>query len=156
KLYAKSGKMPDPSRPPDANAKQDEKKFWTLRNDFRQRFGNQDFPNPFNPHLKQVHFLGVWDTVKFVGWLNIKARIEVARWPSTANVANVATARHALAIDERRRPYAEYRFKPEAVAAAKGRLQELWFAGVHGDIGGQNRDDDRLPDVAFSWMVKEA
>jgi uncharacterized protein (DUF2235 family) len=156
KLYAKSGKMPDPGQPPDANAKQDEKKFWTLRNDFRQRFGNPDFPNPFNPYRKQVHFLGVWDTVKFVGWLNIKARIEVARWPFTANVANVATARHALAIDERRRPYSEYRFKAEAVAAAKGRLHELWFAGVHGDIGGQNRDDDRLPDIAFSWMAKEA
>lgn len=156
KLYAKSGKMPDPGQPPDTSAKQDEKKFWALRNDFRQRFGNPDFPNPFNPRRKQVHFLGVWDTVKFVGWLNIKARIEVARWPFTANVANVATARHALAIDEHRRPFAEYRFKTEAVAAAQGTLQELWFAGVHGDIGGQNRDDDRLPDIAFSWMVKEA
>jgi hypothetical protein len=32
----------------------------------------------------------------------------------------------------------------------------MWFAGVHGDIGGQCRADDRLPDIAFSWMVKEA
>ena len=63
---------------------------------------------------------------------------------------------HALAIDERRCPFAEYRIEAEAVAASEGRLQELWFAGVHGDIGGQNRDDDRLPDIAFSWMVKEA
>ena len=156
KLYAKSGKMPDPGQPPDANAKQGEKEFWALRNDFRERFGNPDFPHPFDTHRKQVHFLGIWDTVKFVGWLNLKARIEVARWPFTANVANVASARHALAIDERRRPFAEYRFKAEAVAASQGRLQELWFAGVHGDIGGQNRDDDRLPDIAFSWMVKEA
>ena len=69
-----------------------EKEFWKLRNDFRERFGNPDFPNPFDPHRKQVHFLGVWDTVKFVGWLNLKAQVEVARWPFTANVANVATA----------------------------------------------------------------
>ena len=27
---------------------------------------------------------------------------------------------------------------------------------MHGDVGGQNRDHDRLPDIAFSWMVKEA
>jgi uncharacterized protein (DUF2235 family) len=80
----------------------------------------------------------------------------VARWPFTANLANVATARHALAIDEHRRPFGEYRFKAEAIAASKGRLQELWFAGVHGDIGGQNPDDDSLPDIAFSWMVKNA
>lgn len=156
KLYAKSGKMPDPAQLPDANAKRIEKDFWKLRNDFRERFGNPDFPNPFDPRRKQVDFLGVWDTVKFVGWLNLKAQIEVARWPFTANLANVATARHALAIDERRRPYSDYRFNPTAVAASDGRFQELWFAGVHGDIGGQNRDDDKLPDIAFSWMVKEA
>lgn len=156
KLYAKSGKMPDPGQPPDADAKRVEKAFWKLRDDFRQRFGNPDFPDPFDTHRKQVEFLGVWDTVKFVGWLNLKARIEVARWPFTANLANVATARHALAIDEHRRPFAAYRFKAEAVAASQGRFQELWFAGVHGDVGGQNRDDDKLPDIAFSWMVKQA
>lgn len=156
KLYAKSGKMPDPAQLPDANAKRVEKEFWKLRNDFRERFGNPDFPNPFDPRRKQVHFLGVWDTVKFVGWLNLKAQIEVARWPFTANLANVATARHALAIDERRRPFSEYRFDAHAVTASEGQFQELWFAGVHGDIGGQNRNDDKLPDIAFSWMVKEA
>jgi uncharacterized protein (DUF2235 family) len=156
KLYAKSGKMPDPGQPPDDNAKKADKAFWKLRNDFRERFGNPDFPNPFDPHRKQVHFLGVWDTVKFVGWLNLKAQLEVARWPFTANLANVERARHAIAIDERRRPFTDYRIDADAVAASQGRFQELWFAGVHGDIGGQNRDDDRLPDIAFSWMVKEA
>ena len=38
--------------------------------DFTDRFGNPDFPNPFDPHRQQVHFLGVWDTVKTIGWLN--------------------------------------------------------------------------------------
>lgn len=171
KLYAKSGgSIPDPAARLDASdegateadkaiaakAKQVEKDFWKVRNDFRKRFGNPDFPDPFDKSREQVHFLGVWDTVKFVGWLNVKARLEVARWPFTANLANVTTARHALAIDERRRPFAEYRIKPEAVAASHGRFQEMWFAGVHGDIGGQNRADDQLPDIAFSWMVKEA
>ena len=157
KLYAKSGgTMPDPAEPLDDNAKRAEKQFWKLRNDFRGRFGNPDFPNPFDTHRKQVHFVGLWDTVKFVGWLNLKARIEVARWPFTANLANVETARHALAIDERRRPFAAYRIKPGAVAASGGRFQEMWFAGVHGDVGGEDRDDDQLPDIAFSWMVKEA
>jgi uncharacterized protein (DUF2235 family) len=155
KLYAKSGPAADPGREPDENAKKAEKDFWKLRDDFRKQFGNPDFPNPFRGR-KQVRFLGVWDTVKFVGWLNLKARIEVARWPFTANIANVETARHALAIDERRRPFAEYRIKPETVAGAGSAFQEVWFAGVHGDVGGQCRDNDRLPDITFSWMVKEA
>src|SRR5262249_45744398 len=34
--------------------------------------------------------------------------------------------------------------------------QEMWFAGVHSDVGGQFVDDHRLSDIAFSWMVEEA
>jgi hypothetical protein len=44
KLYAKSRRIPDPAQPPDANAKRVEREFWKLRNDFRERFGNPDFP----------------------------------------------------------------------------------------------------------------
>jgi uncharacterized protein (DUF2235 family) len=156
KLYAQSGRMRDPAQRPDTTADPAEQAFWKLRNEFRVRFGNPAFPNPFDTDCKQVHFVGVWDTVKSVGWLNLKAQIQIARWPFTANLANVAAARHALAIDERRRPFAEYRFKGDSVAASDGGLQEMWFAGVHGDIGGQSREDNRLPDIAFSWMVKEA
>jgi hypothetical protein len=104
----------------------------------------------------QVHFLGVWDTVKSVGWLNWKAQLEQARWPFTARITNVATARHALAIDERRPPFKEYRFDPKAVAESNGRYQEIWFAGVHSDVGGQFADDHTLSDIAFAWMVDEA
>lgn len=157
KLYAKSGgTVPDPGVQPDEATKQAEKQFWKLRNDFRVHFGNPAFPNPFDPNRKQVQFLGVWDTVKFVGWLNVKARLEVARWPFTDNLANVDVARHAMAIDERRRPFVVERFKPEAVAASAGRFQEQWFAGVHGDVGGQDSTEDQLPDIALSWMVHEA
>ncbi len=156
KLYAKSGMTVDPGRLPDDKSKQAEKEFWKLRSDFRERFGNADFPNPFDSDLPQVHFLGVWDTVKSVGWLNVKARLEVAHWPFTRNLANVGTARHALAIDERRRPFTEYRFKGDALASSNGRLREVWFAGVHSDVGGQSRPDNQLPDIAFAWMVNEA
>jgi hypothetical protein len=97
----------------------------------------------------------VWDTVKTVGWLNFKARFEAARWPFTRKIDNVGTARHAMAIDERRRLYAEYRFNQETVAASQGRYQEMWFAGVHSDVGGQFADH-RLSDIALSWMVKAA
>ena len=33
--------------------------------------------------------------------------------------------------------------------------QEMWFAGVHSDVGGQF-PDHRLSDIALSWMVKAA
>ncbi len=148
KLYAQSGSR-------HATPEQ-ERQFWKLRQQFREQFGNPAFPDPFALHPQQVHFLGVWDTVKAVGWLNWKAQIEQARWPFTAKISNVATARHALAIDEHRRPYKEYRFNPASVAEPDGQHQEMWFAGAHSDVGGQFSDDHRLSDIAFGWMVDEA
>jgi uncharacterized protein (DUF2235 family) len=68
----------------------------------------------------------------------------------------VNLARHALAIDERRRPYRAYRFDADAVAASDGRYQEMWFAGAHSDVGGQFADDHVLSDIAFTWMLEEA
>ncbi|OKK11908.1 hypothetical protein AMK16_32625 [Streptomyces sp. CB00455] len=148
KLYAQAGE--------ESPTKEQRSEYFRLRREFARQFGNPDFPNPFDTGRRQVHFLGVWDTVKSVGWLNWKARIEQARWPFTAKITNVGTARHALAIDERRRPYEEYRFNADAVAQSRGHYQEMWFAGVHSDVGGQYRDDHGLSDTAFAWMTEEA
>ena len=157
KLYAQSGRSPaKPGVEMDAKTKAAEEKFWAVRRDFRKQFGQPDFPDPFDTNRHQVRFLGVWDTVKSVGWLNLKARIEMAHWPFTRKITNVEKARHALAIDERRRPFAEYRFDETAVAKADGRYKEMWFAGVHSDVGGQFPDDHKLSDIALSWMVEEA
>jgi uncharacterized protein (DUF2235 family) len=157
KLYAQSG--PRRSQNPDDTTKDAERKFWKMRAEFKRQFGHPDFPDAFDENRQpqeQVHFLGVWDTVKSVGWLNLKARFEMARWPFTANVVNVGTARHAMAIDENRRPYKEYRFRKDLVDRPDDRYQEMWFAGVHSDVGGQFPDDHKLSDIAYSWMVKEA
>ncbi|MGY1670301.1 DUF2235 domain-containing protein [Geodermatophilus sp. SYSU D00710] len=145
KLYARPGER-DQSQAA-------EQAFWRQRSEFTRRFGNPDFPEPFSP---QIDFLGVWDTVKSVGWLNWKAQYEQAHWPFTRKVSNVRCGRHALAIDERRRPYAEYRFDEREVAAAGDRLREMWFAGVHSDVGGVFLDDHRLSDIALKWMTDEA
>lgn len=147
KLYAKKG---------DEHATEpQEKEFWRVRREFGNHFGRPEFPHAFDTSQHQVHFLGVWDTVKSVGWLNWKARFEQARWPFTAKIQNVEIARHAMAIDERRRPFPVYRFDPALVAGSQGRLQEVWFAGVHSDVGGQF-EDHRLSDIALDWMVREA
>ncbi len=147
KLYAQGGK---------SKSEAAERDFWNVRDEFNRQFGHPDFPRPFDTSRHQVHFLGVWDTVKSVGWLNLKARIEMARWPFTRRITNVEIARHALALDERRRPFKEYRFDEKVVADAGGRYQEMWFAGVHSDVGGQFPDDHQLSDIALSWMVEEA
>jgi uncharacterized protein (DUF2235 family) len=161
KLYTRAGKIERVLKPnaegADTNGflDPDQKEFWALRDDFTRCFGNPMFPSRFS-NRKQVHFLGVWDTVKSVGWLNWRGQYQQARWPYTAKITNVNIARQALAIDERRRPYLGYRFDADAVATSGGRYEEMWFAGVHSDIGGQFADDHVLSDIAFTWILEEA
>ncbi len=148
KLYAQSGK-----EQPTKEEKQD---YWRTRRSFLDQFGNSDFVHPFDPHRYQVRYAGLWDTVKSVGWLNARARIEQARWPYTDKIAHVEYARHAMSIDEKRRFYPIDRLDADLVAASEGRLQEAWFAGVHSDVGGQYLDDHRLSDIAFTWVLQGA
>lgn len=144
KLYASN----TAEKPTDA----EHQRFWGTRSAFDKGFGNPDFVR----FAKPVAFLGVWDTVKSVGWLNLKARFEQARWPFTRNVDGVAVGRLALALDENRRAFTEYRFDPDEVADPKRDLREVWFAGVHSDVGGQYEDDHGLSDIALAWMAGEA
>jgi uncharacterized protein (DUF2235 family) len=142
KLYTKAGRT--------EHTPAEDSTYWAQRADFQRQFGNPAFPDRF---AKQVHFLGLWDTVKSIGWLNWKAHYQQAQWPFTRLLPNVACGRHALAIDERRRPYHEYRF--DRGALAQGNLREVWFAGVHSDVGGQ-LDEHKLSDLALKWIVDEA
>ena len=68
---------------------------------------------------------------------------------------NARTARHALAIDERRADFAPRLWQPREGVD----LRQVWFAGCHGDVGGGHAPDDdgsRIGDVALGWMLDEA
>ena len=103
-----------------------------------------------------IHFVGVWDTVGALG-----APTPLLKWLSrfwvkfhdTGLGKDVKHAYHALAIDERRRP-----FKPD-LWTAKGDpeqvVEQVWFAGVHSNIGGSYRNRV-LSDIALKWMVERA
>ena len=95
-----------------------------------------------------IHFLGIWDSVKAAGLLRWSVH-----WPYTRKLPNVATARHAVSIDERRRPYHEYLVEPDGPTPE---LREVWFAGVHSDVGGTFDDDPRLADITLKWMTDHA
>jgi uncharacterized protein (DUF2235 family) len=101
-----------------------------------------------------VHFLGLWDTVKAAGdlWRQL-------HWPYTRQLPNVGTVRHAVSIDEWRRAYVEYLIdRPRAGRrfAREQDLQEVWFAGVHSDVGGMFPDGARLSDIPLKWMADAA
>ena len=105
-----------------------------------------------------VHFMGVWDTV---GALGIPLELSVLRFigdprryqfHDTRISTMIAHARHALAMDERRAD-----FMPTLWTNIRrpGRVHQVWFPGVHGDVGGGYAQAG-LSDVALAWMLDEA
>ncbi len=95
-----------------------------------------------------IHFVGVWDTVSSFGWFYDQLTL-----PNTANNDCIAHVRHAMSIDERRGF-----FKPNHFWPPEGQdCVEVWFAGVHADVGGGYCDQESgLARLSLRWMVWEA
>jgi uncharacterized protein (DUF2235 family) len=75
------------------------------------------------------HFVGVWDTVSSVGWYENPLRL-----PYTQDNPDIAIGRHVIALDERRSFFRRNLWIPNINGGPKER--QVWFAGVHCDVGG--------------------
>lgn len=104
----------------------------------------------------RIDFIGVWDTVGAIG---LPSRFFHAltghRWNyhDVSLVPAIHHARHALAIDEKRKP-----FRPSLwTDPVRGdqTLEQRWFPGVHSNIGGGYAKDG-LANCALHWMADEA
>jgi uncharacterized protein (DUF2235 family) len=72
-------------------------------------------------------------------------------------------ARHAMSIDENRSDFARVpwgasqNMGPARPDSYPDWLDQVWFAGVHSDIGGSYAENEsRLSDIALEWMVHAA
>jgi len=109
-----------------------------------------------------IRFLGVYDTVRALG-LRVPGlwRMMPPAHPFHSHALGDTTevARHALALNETRDVYAPVLWETTPEQAAGGRVQQMWFRGTHGDIGGQI-DGDRaarpLANIPLVWMLGEA
>ncbi|HEY3996662.1 MAG TPA: DUF2235 domain-containing protein [Mycobacterium sp.] len=117
---------------------------WRTENEPLFSTVRQNSPNQVWHYAVPVAYLGLWDTVKAAGFL----RFGELRWPYTRALPNVARIRHAVSIDERRRPYREYLVERHPLG-----LEERWFAGVHADVGGTFMPDHRLATIALKWVT---
>lgn len=107
---------------------------------------------------RKVHFVGVWDTVGALGIpFSLMGLFEGKdEFYDTKMGSNVSFARHALAIDEQRED-----FEPTIWSSRTGvDLKQVWFAGVHADVGGSyppDRDSGLIAaDAPLQWMLNEA
>ena len=109
-------------------------------------------------HAKRdIAFVGVWDTVgalgipfSFLGLLDRKDEFYDNKMGPIIKVA-----RHAMAIDELRSDFEPTTWEPRQGVD----LKQVWFAGVHSDIGGSyppDRDGGLASDYAMDWMTREA
>lgn len=105
-----------------------------------------------------IRFLGVFDTVGALGIppdLNLTRRVfgrKKYQFHDTVLGERVQTARHALAMDERRLSFSPTlwtKFSDDSD------VQQIWFPGVHADIGGGYADSG-LGDITLDWMISEA
>jgi hypothetical protein len=104
-----------------------------------------------------VQLLGVFDTV---GALGVPGAVRKEHQFHDVNLSPiVACARQALALDERRMEFEpclwEAADEPRSVDESSGRVLQVWFPGVHSDVGG-GYPVTGLSDTTLLWMTTEA
>lgn len=102
-----------------------------------------------------IRFIGLFDLVASFG-LSFNNVLEFQKmnlfWDVENIPSNVSACYHAMAMNERRESFAITRLTADD---ANTQLTEMWFRGVHGDIGGGNGNTARS-NIALQWMLSMA
>jgi Uncharacterized alpha/beta hydrolase domain (DUF2235) len=107
----------------------------------------------------KIKFLGLFDTVEAYGVPieELRRAIDWVIWPISFRNKElsgmVERANHALALDDERTSFHPLRF--DMTNERDNRITEVWFAGVHSDIGG-GYPESALAHVPLVWMAEAA
>ncbi|OAF12455.1 hypothetical protein AYJ54_06410 [Bradyrhizobium centrolobii] len=107
----------------------------------------------------KIEFLGLFDTVEAFGVPieELRVAIDWAIWPISFRnhrlSPKVKHACHALALDDERTTFHPLRIDQSNLPAEQV-VKEVWFAGVHSDIGG-GYPECTLSFVPLVWMVEQ-
>ncbi|HEV2153262.1 DUF2235 domain-containing protein [Bradyrhizobium sp.] len=107
----------------------------------------------------EIEFLGLFDTVEAFGVPveELRLAIDWAIWPISFRnhrlSHKVRQACHALALDDERTTFHPLRIDQSHLADGQV-VKEVWFAGVHSDIGG-GYPESTLSFVPLVWMVEQ-
>ena len=145
-----------------------EELFRRLRNLFIRHHYNRSH----NVQVKRIRFLGLWDTVAAYGLPIDEMAIGISRWiwplelPDRVLDRRVERACHALSLDDERTTFHpvlwdEEKEKPAPIRSdgnrytADERISQVWFAGMHANVGG-GYPDNSLAHVPLCWIMEEA
>jgi len=106
------------------------------------------------PEDVHITFLGVWDTVDAVGGPFhssdvINAVFHRFKFPDRELNSKVEYAAHALSIDDARAAFEPVLWK------ADPRVEQVWFAGVHSNVGG-GYPKQGMSLITLDWMIRKA
>jgi uncharacterized protein (DUF2235 family) len=106
----------------------------------------------------RITCIGVWDTVGALGIpVGLLGRLSqlLFGFHDVTLSSWVERAFHAVAVDERRRPFLPTLWQQQPGAQLQGqRLEQVWFAGAHADVGGGYAWNERgLADRTLRWMI---
>jgi uncharacterized protein (DUF2235 family) len=126
-----------------------------------------------NRKVKCIRFVGVWDTVAAYGLPMDEMTRGVSRWIVPLELPNhmldrkrVQRACQALSLDEERTTFHPELWDEKVVPPsefdpnqkrniADEQISQVWFAGVHSNVGG-GYPDDALAYIPLVWMLNEA
>ncbi len=107
-----------------------------------------------------IEFIGVWDTVDAYG-LPIDELSDLwdrfifpIRFPDQKLWKRVSRACHAISIDDERLTFHPVLWD-ERDEDGSDRIEQVWFAGVHADVGG-GYPREALSLVSLDWMISKA
>jgi len=107
----------------------------------------------------EIEFIGVWDTVDAVGipfaglGTLINNFIYRYKFPDQKLSPQVRKACHALAIDDERETFHPEMWDEEG--EEDGRIEQVWFSGVHSNVGG-GYPKQGMSLVTLYWMMRKA
>lgn len=105
-----------------------------------------------------VEMIGAWDTVRALGApLPFLKGLRRYDFHDHEPGPHIKACYHALALHETRSTFAPLKWTPSTPQVSP--LEQVWFAGNHGDVGGNiasSRESRLLSNIPFVWMLEKA
>lgn len=125
------------------------------------------YDQKLNHIVKEIAFIGVWDTVDAYGLPVDELTHGIDRWVWPLSMPDlelneiVKRACQVLALDDERNTFHPLLWNEQATEEPQDcthidqeRITQVWFAGMHSNVGG-GYPDDALSAVSLAWMVQQ-
>ncbi|KAH8658692.1 hypothetical protein BGZ60DRAFT_383301 [Tricladium varicosporioides] len=132
--------------------------------EYKRRLEELELTRVYNPDGKKivVQAVAVWDTVGSLGIPNISLFSKLGlphstteyRFYNTDLSGTINHAFQALALDERRQPFAAAVWERKDMENTTKDLRQVWFPGSHGNCGG-GYDDQEIANISLAWMMDQ-